>query len=89
MAATIAALVALWWGPIRFLLYALPGDVPDGEAVAVSVWLGWIWIAIFVGALYFVRWRGLWLLPSAPFALYWPAMWIFVAHGCDLLGRCH
>jgi hypothetical protein len=88
IAGSIAALVACWWGPLRFLLYAPPGYLPDGDAITISVWLGWLWIAIFAGALYFVRWRALWLLPLAPFALYWPAMWIFVAHGCDLIGRC-
>jgi hypothetical protein len=47
---SIAALVACWWGPLRFLLYAPPGYVPDGDALTISVWLGWLWIAIFVGA---------------------------------------
>lgn len=88
VAAIAAALLAFWWGPLRFILYAPSGYVPDSPALEVSVWLGWAWIAIFVAALYFVRWRALWLLLLAPFALYWPAMWIFVGHGCDLLGRC-
>lgn len=82
------AAVAFYWGPLRFIIYAPPGYLPDDEALTVSVWLGWLWIAIFVGALYFARWRALWLLLAAPFALYWPAMWIFVGHACDLLGRC-
>ena len=88
LAATIAALVALWWGPLRWFIFAPPGYVPDGQNIEISIWLGWAWIAIFVGALAFLRWRALWLLLVAPLALYWPAMWIFVAHGCDLLGRC-
>jgi hypothetical protein len=72
----IDAAVAFWW------------DVPDGQSIALSIRLGWIWIAIFLGSLFFAKWRALWLLILAPFALYWPAMWIFVAHACDLLGRC-
>src|SRR5438477_281430 len=72
----IHAAVAFWW------------DVPDGQSIALSIRLGWIWIAIFLGSLFFAKWRALWLLILAPFALYWPAMWIFVAHACDLLGRC-
>jgi hypothetical protein len=84
----IAAAVACWWGPLRFIIYAGPNDVPTGNSIALSVWLGWIWIATFLGSLFFEKWRALWLLILAPFALYWPAMWIFVGHACDLLGRC-
>ena len=84
----IAATVAFWWGPLRFIIYAGPNDVPTGQSIALSVWLGWFWIATFVGSLFFGRLRALWLLILAPFALYWPAMWIFVGHACNLLGRC-
>jgi hypothetical protein len=88
IASIVATAVAFWWGPLRFIIYAGPGDVPTSHAVALSVWLGWIWIAIFLGSLFFAKWRALWLPILAPFALYWPAMWIFVGHACDLLGRC-
>jgi len=84
----VAAAVAFWCGPLRFIVYAGPNDVPDGQSIAFSIWFGWIWIAIFLGCLFFAKWRALWLLILAPFALYWPAMWIFVGHACDLLGRC-
>ncbi len=80
--------VALYWGPLRWLIYAPPGYVPDGNTITISIWLGWLWIAIFIGAVCFVRWRALWLLLVAPFALYWPSMWIFVGRACDLFGRC-
>ena len=79
----IAAGVAFWWGPLRFIIYAGPGDVPTSHALALSIWLGWIWIAIFLGSVLFAKWRAFWLLLAAPFA-----MWIFVGHACDLLGRC-
>jgi hypothetical protein len=82
------AAVAFYWGPLRWLLYAPPGYVPDGYMVTISIWLAWIWIAIFIGAVAFARWRALWLVLVAPFALYWPAMWIFVGRACDFLGRC-
>ena len=86
--AVAVAAVAFYWGPVRWFVYDSGNDVPNSETVAVSIWLGWLWIAIFIGAACFARSRALWLLLAAPFALYWPAMWIFVGHGCDLLGRC-
>ena len=86
--AIAVAAVAFYWGPLRFLIYAPPGYVPDDHTLEVSIWLGWLWIAIFAGAAYFARWWALGLLLVSPLALYWPAMWIFVAHACDLLGRC-
>jgi hypothetical protein len=82
------AVLAFYIGPLQWFIGNRGNDIPSINAVARSVWLGWLWIGTFVAALYFRRWRALWLLFAAPFALYWPAMWIFVAHVCDLLGRC-
>ena len=83
------ALLAFYQGPLWWLIAESRfggGMVPTSDTVTLSIWLGWLWIGTFVTALYFWRWRALWLLLAAPFALYWPAMWIFVAHACDLLG---
>jgi hypothetical protein len=55
VAGIVAAVVEFWWG---WVLYAAPGYVPDGNALTISIWLGWAWIAIFVVTLYFVRWRA-------------------------------
>ena len=54
----IAATVALWWGPLRFIIYAGPNDVPTGQSIALSVWLGWFWIATFVGSLFIREMAG-------------------------------
>jgi len=84
----VAAAVAFCDGPGLWLIFAGPNDIPDPLNVSVSIWLGWIWIGTFVAALFFRGWRALWLLLAAPLALFWPAIWIFVGHACDLLGRC-
>jgi hypothetical protein len=87
LGALIVALIAFCQGPLSWLLFAGGGDVPNSSGIAISVWLGWTWIATFVAAICALRWRALWLLVAAPFALYWPGMWVFVAHACDLFGR--
>ena len=63
----VVAAVACWWGPLRWLIYDTGNDIPGADAVAISVWLGWVWIGTFIAALYFAKWRrsGYWLpLPS-------------------------
>jgi hypothetical protein len=75
-------------GPLRWILSDRGNDVPLADSLFVSVWVGWIWIATFVGAIWTARWKALWLLLAAPFALYWPMMWIFVAGACNILGNC-
>lgn len=90
-ASIVVAAVAFFLGPLRWIIADTRfggGTVPNADAVALSVWLGWLWVGTFVTALYFRGWRAVWLLFAAPFALLWPAMWIFVGHACDLLGRC-
>jgi hypothetical protein len=85
------ASAALCFGPLWWFIadgQAGGGTIPTASAVAFSVWLGWTWIATFVVAFWFARWRALWLLFLPPFALVWPAMWVFYGHACDLFGRC-
>jgi hypothetical protein len=82
----VVAMLAFWLGPLRFL--ARGNDVPDSGAVALSIWLAWIWIGVLIAAIIFRGRRALWFLVQAPFVLYWPGMWIFVAHACSLLGDC-
>jgi hypothetical protein len=82
------AAVAFLWGPLRWFLYAGSNDIPDSYNLARSVWLGWTWIGTFGTTLLICKWRALWLLLAAPFALYWPAMWIFIGHACDMVGHC-
>ena len=84
----VVAMLAFWLGPLRFLVFARGNDVPDSGAVALSIWLAWIWIGVLIAAIIFRGRRALWFLVQAPFVLYWPGMWIFVAHACSLLGDC-
>jgi hypothetical protein len=82
------AVLAFGLGPLRWLIFADGGDVPDSYALSLAIWLGWAWIFSFAVAVANVGCRAFWLLLAAPFALYWPFMWIFVAGACDVLGRC-
>jgi hypothetical protein len=84
----VVAITAFGTGPLLWFLLESGNDIPSSNNVALSIWLGWIWIGTFVAALFARGRRALWLLIAAPFALYWPAMWIFAGHACDPLGRC-
>jgi hypothetical protein len=53
-------------------------DMPY-QAVAATVGLGVLWIAIFVVALAVLGKRALWLLLGAPFALAYPALFAIAA----------
>ena len=61
VAGILAAVVEFWWGPLRWVLYAAPGYVPDGQRTND--------FAIFVVTLYFVRWRAVASAVSAICAL--------------------
>jgi hypothetical protein len=46
------------------------------------------WIAMFVVGLIRFRWRGLWVLTTAPLVFYWVLVWYAMSH-CDIkLGPC-
>jgi hypothetical protein len=62
--------------------------VPTNETASICIRIGWLWLAIFAATLGAYRARGLWVIVGAPFALFWPIMWIFVARYCSLLGAC-
>ena len=47
-----------------------------GGSIADPVWIAYGWVALFVFALIVFRWRGLWFLIGAPFAL-GPAIFIY------------
>lgn len=80
------AVFGFYWGPGRWLLYSGSGDVPNGVLLTQLIGIAWTWIILFVLSIMFYRWRALWLLFGAPFVLFWPCMWIFVAHKCNLFG---
>jgi hypothetical protein len=86
------AVIAFCEGPGWYLyaVYFVSGNaIPDVWVLALSVWLGWLWIASFIAALVAYRWKALWLLVAAPFALAWPAAWVYVAFpSCDPIGAC-
>ena len=73
-------------GPFRWIAFSGENDVPTSGAVTLAIWLGWLWIGMFAVALVTVGKRAIWFLLQAPFVLYWPAMWIFVARACSLTG---
>jgi len=86
-----AALLAFTVGPGSWayaVTFHSSNDVPDANVLSAAIWLGWLWIAIFAAALFFIGRRSLWLLLGAPFALGWPILWIFVAHACSITGNC-
>jgi hypothetical protein len=87
-ASVVVALAGFLIGPARWVLYSRGNSLPSAETLGLCIWLGWLWIAIFVGASAWYRRRSLWLLLGAPFALWWPFMWIFVSHACSLVGNC-
>ena len=59
---------------------ALNGDVP--AIVLCNLGLGAFWCALLIAAIFWYRWRALWLLISAPFLLYWPVGLWFLARAC-------
>ena len=82
--------MAALWGPGLTFWGMLHGGnaVPASWAVSLAIWLAWIWLALLAAAAVLVRWRAVWVALPAPLVLYWPAMWIFVAHACNPLGAC-
>ena len=82
----ILTVLDLGVGPLWYLMFNRGNDVPEAGILDLSIWLGWLWIVVFVVAVWLGGRRALWLLLAAPFALYWPSMWIFVAHACSLTG---
>jgi hypothetical protein len=75
-----------WWA--YDVTFYSSNDIPDPIIISAAICLGWLWIAVFAAALWFVGRRALWLLLGAPLALAWPILWIFVAHACSLVGKC-
>jgi hypothetical protein len=54
-----------------------------------DIWAAWIWVITFFVAVYINRWRALWLLLAAPFALIWPITTLVVGQNiCHWYGRC-
>lgn len=42
----------------------------EGHVGAVAVIVNLLWYPVFLASFFFLRWRALWLLTSAPLALY-------------------
>ena len=77
------AAIGFWFGPVRSLF----GDAaPNLGTVTLCIWLGWLWLGVFVSALVLHGRRALWLAPGAPFALIWPVLAIAQTPGCTLTG---
>jgi hypothetical protein len=85
----VVAIVGFLIGPIGWLIFDRGNDIPSSRTLELCIWSGWLWIALFALACVQSPRRSLWLLLAAPFALWWPGMWIFVADACSLTGRCH
>jgi hypothetical protein len=83
------SILAFLVGPVRWIIFARGNGLPNASSLTLCVWLGWLWIALFALACVQSPRRSLWLLLGAPFALWWPAMWIFNSHACSLIGNCH
>jgi hypothetical protein len=85
----LVATYGFWIGPLSWIIYNTGNDIPNGEATDLSIWIGWLWLGIFSVTVVRCKKMALWLLLLAPFALFWPCMWIFVGRGCSLFGNCH
>jgi hypothetical protein len=53
-----------------------------GSTVNFSLLLSLFWIGLFAVAMSRFRRRGLWLLIGAPFALYYPILYLLLAGAC-------
>ena len=66
----------------------LGGVGPPGRYVAsllgVSMALSFVWLIVVVVAVIVLHWRGLWLLVAAPGALFWPTLFVLLAHNIKL-----
>ena len=70
-------------------LFVVRGNVDASIAAAnAAIWLGWLWIVTFLVAAYTDRWRSLWLLLAAPFALGWPMAALIFGSICHPWGGC-
>jgi hypothetical protein len=57
-------------------------------ALKTSFWLAALWMLIVVATLVQYRLKGLWLVLSAPLALFWPALITMAVLGCAHGGTC-
>jgi hypothetical protein len=54
-----------------------------------SIPLAALWFIVLMFALYRFRRKGLWIMCTAPFALFWPAwLLLFGLPGCYYMGNC-
>jgi hypothetical protein len=44
--------------------------------------LGVLWFALLVAAVFWYRWKGLWLIIGAPLAFYWPIAFEMLRRAC-------
>ena len=70
--ALLIAAAGFWVGPGRWLIHDRGNDVPNAETLRLCSHLAAAWVAVFVVSLSLFRARALWLLLTAPFALWWP-----------------
>ena len=83
----VLAAAGFWIGPGRWLAYAGSGDVPDLALLRLCTCFALSWFAVFIVSILRYRWRALWQLLFAPFALLWPGM--FLIHGMSVLELFH
>jgi hypothetical protein len=86
ISATIAA-AGFWVGPGRFVIYAHGVGVPSGQTLLLCTYFALAWVAWFAACVLLYRWKALWLLLLAPFAILWPTM--FLTNGLSLSELFH
>jgi hypothetical protein len=72
----IIAVAGFWVGPGLWLAYDRGSDVPNGQTLLTCTYFALAWVVIFLLAVFIYRWKALWLLLFAPFALLWPTMFL-------------
>jgi hypothetical protein len=79
-AAILVAALGFWIGPGRFIFYATGNGMPNDASIISTNWVAGLWLIIFTFALLLYKVKALWFLLIAPFALYWPLMWLIYGH---------
>jgi hypothetical protein len=79
----------IWpWLIVSFVVAAIscfgPRIYPYDPMLQVSLWMSGLWAAIVLAGIVWERKQGLWLLVSAPLALFVPVLIILWEHACRL-----
>lgn len=88
MVSVAIAAVGFWVGPGgRWLAFDRGNGVPNPETLRYCTFFAVAWLIWSLMTALRYRWKALWLLPLAPFAILWPTM--FLINGLSLSELFH